>query len=168
MQTRTKRSIVIIVVAFALSLLISGLIRSTQIYGKKLPIETELLADSIRSNIALASLQSWAVAEIEKLKSEPQRSGKGSHFFWTNNAYQLPVSETPDFIRKVWSRTNQYGEIWPAISVVLSEDTQPVFLVIDWMDHGVVLGPTDLQFPFEADGTNTVRPGVYTYYQIKQ
>jgi len=128
--------------------------------------KARLLAETIRTNEALSSLEPWAIEEMRKIKLGKMRKPHEyrNNLYWTETSFLLPESETPDFIRRCLSKTNG-TEVLPEISIVFDPRDEPVYVLLNWYDFGAVIGPSI--FPFEANGTNQVRRGVYTYSLVK-
>jgi hypothetical protein len=122
------------------------------------------LVDDIRHIPELAKLQPWAVATMEQFRASKLQGNTGTHLYWADQTFELSPQETPEFMKKYWGHTNRFGEVFPQISIVLSNGL-PDYVVIDWgLNRGVVLGSTNYCLSFHPDVSNEIRPGIYTYW----
>ena len=127
----------------------------------------EQYANDLAQDLQLAQLQPWAMATMAQFRSGRLRGERGNHLPWPADDVELSAQETPGFISKQWGETNQFGVVFPSISIVLSNN-QPEYLVISWGygARGVVVGSPDYRLSFSPDWTNEVGPGIYTYYCV--
>lgn len=119
------------------------------------------LAVSLRRNPALAQLQPWAVATIERVRSGQVETTTGTGPFWAPDAVTLASAAVPEFIKTNLEETNSLG-VWPLISIVLS-DSSPSYIVLDFGGWGVVVGSPKYRISFGPQWAREIKPGVYTY-----
>lgn len=124
------------------------------------------LAEDLRSIPALAQLQPWALETMARFRARQVRGYTGSHLYWASDVFSLAPEETPEFIKRQLGGTDKFGEKWPLISIVLS-NSQPNYIVIDWLGWGIAVGPPEYRLSFNITGTFEVAPGVYTYFGEK-
>lgn len=119
------------------------------------------LSEDIRTRPELKSLQPWALGLIDRYGKGTLHTNNNTSFWRMENSITLAPKETPKFIADLWAFTNA-GWVLPEISIVFYEQ-KPVCVVIDFSSYGVAVGPAEYKLTFEADKTNQVLPGIYTY-----
>jgi hypothetical protein len=120
------------------------------------------LADDLRHIPALTQLQPWAVETMARFQAGQVRTNGGNSLFWADDAVTLAPEETPEFIKKQIGKTNKLGDVWPEISIVLS-NSKPDYVVLKYGEWGIAVGSPEYRISFGPQWTNEVAPGVYTY-----
>ena len=119
------------------------------------------LSEDIRTRPEFKELQPWALEVLERCQKGQLHTNREATFWRVNKAITLSSSERPKFINDYWT-FNHKGWVLPDISVVFS-DQIPDCVVIDFSGYGVAVGPPEYHLTFDADKTNQVLPGIYTY-----
>lgn len=121
------------------------------------------LGEDIRTKPALKELQTWAKGILERFQKGQLQTNNTAYFWRVDKSIALASNEIPKFIKDAWAFTNKSsGWVLPEISLVFSNE-KPACVVIDFSSYGVAVGPPEFQLPFDADKTNQVLPGIYTY-----
>ena len=122
------------------------------------------LAKDIRNSPEFArELQPWATSTMDRFRSGHVLLNTNVGTDWPTDRVMLASEEMPDFIKKEWGYTNSFGEVYPIIKI-LSKNGQPAYVVLDWLEWGVAIGPTNYSVPFSCADSDEVAPGVYTWY----
>ena len=119
------------------------------------------LSEDIQTKPEFRNLQPWALEILARCQKGQLQTNRESTFWRADKAVTLAPSERPKFINDNWT-FNHKGWVLPDISVVFSNQT-PVCIVVDFSGYGVAVGPPEYHLTFDADKTNQVLPGIYTY-----
>lgn len=123
-------------------------------------------AEDIRVKPELAGLQAWGVETLDRFRAG-QVETNGSASYRPMGDIQLAVKEIPPFIARQWGSTNNWGEVFPEISIRLSADGQPECVMVTWGLQGIAVGPPNYRLSFQPWCSVEAKPGVYTYYLYK-
>jgi len=122
------------------------------------------LAKDINTVPEFKNLQPWAVNIMAEFRNGQIHTNGYPELWWVTNGVKLAPEQTPNFIKNWWGSTNNFGEVWPQIVIVMDKN-QPDYVVIDWGDEwGVVVGTQQYRLTFQPTGLNELAPGVYTYF----
>jgi hypothetical protein len=136
-------------------------------YWKQGKVSFEQKADGLAKDIrhvpAMAKLQPWALDAMARFRTGQIHTNGTSDLSWTADAVKLAPAETPDFIKAQWGYTNKFGEVWPEVEMVLTNG-QPDFIVLNWLNWGLAVGPPEYQISFATSGNTEVAPGIYTFF----
>jgi hypothetical protein len=137
-------------------------------YGAKQTIDD--LADDIRTKSDMTQLQPWAVNTLLRFQMGQVRTNGNEGNYWYGSGIRLAAEERPEFIKKEWGETNDFGEEYPEIYIFDSTNGKPESVGIMWGLDGVVVGDTN--YPLHANDWMawqcvTAKPGIYVFYQYK-